>query len=310
MLSAKRSRRIGIPNISDASDPLNLKNVPSEEQESLSNDCVTSAEKQKIAGSESHCQVLHTLPLDTSEASSERRCLEGTKEKMSCCTNSLTLSEIRQHCVEVTDCKTDDVPVEAAVKITNNTLGEHMPSVFNEVEAVACDSFTSHGKVVSPVIPQFSRHRARKRQQRSACKETVQAAGSSHKSSYKKSREKFPCGNYVAYYGYRNVDKVEDPRLELLPKELFDGKDILDVGCNAGMVTIAIASTYSPEMILGIDVDQRLIGLAKRNVRRYMDENSYPSCLKTAFGPIAASLLPSTERTAFPHNIMFQVVKF
>jgi len=326
VLTPNRLRRIGFPNITDTSDPLNLKNVSNEEQESLSDECM---EKSKNAASINYCQVLHTLSFDKSEDNSEqsRLCFDSSadmKEKMSPYSNNLNLNERNQHCVEVSncsmpncsinDCNTDDVPVEVACKTTNDITEEHMPSVFSEVDAVACthsSNFCNRGKIVSPAVPQFSHRRARKRQRQSAhaSKETIPPASSSHKSC-KKNKEKFPHGNYVAYYGYRNVDRNEDPRLKLLPRELFEGKDVLDIGCNAGIVTIAIASTYLPERILGIDVDQRLIGSAKRNVRRYVDENSYPSCLQTAFGPISTNLLPSTESSAFPHNILFQVVKF
>jgi len=312
---SKRSRRIGFPNIADASDPLNLKNISGEERES-SEDCMTSMEIRKNTDSKNHCQVLHTLPHHKTEDRSKQRllCLNSSaevKEKMSPRNNSATSCNRSPHCIN--NCNIDEVPVVATCKIASN-ISDHFSSDCSDVEALASthsSKSTSREKIVSPVVPQFSHYRARKRQRRSAHadKETVPFASRSHKSC-KKSKEKFPCGNYVGYYGYRNVDRVEDPRLKLLPKELFEGKDVLDIGCNAGIVTIAVASTYLPKSILGIDVDQRLIGLAKRNVRRYMDENSYPLCLKTAFGPIATSLMPSSECSAFPHNILFQVVKF
>jgi len=321
VLTPKRLHRIGFPKITDTSDPLNLKNVSSKEQESLSDDCVTSVEQRQNACSNNHCQGVLV-----SEDNSEQRCqcFQSSlrmKERVCSCNSSFTLNNGYLHDVEVPSCslndwKTNDVDDDvAAVKVTDRFSDENISSIFSEVKAVASTRkkrFTSHERIVSPAIPQFSHRRARKRQQRSSytSKEIVTSASTSHESSCKKIKEKFPCGNYVAYYGYRNVGRVEDPRLKLLPKVSFEGKDVLDIGCNAGLVTIAIASNYLPKRILGIDVDQRLIGLAKRNVRRYMDEKSYPSCLKTAFGPIAAGVLPSTECSAFPHNILFQVVKF
>jgi len=322
VLTTNHSRRIGFPDITDPSDPLNLKTLSSEEQQLLSDDSTTSLQKGKNTGSTDCCQVLHTLPFIESEGISEQRGLSldssaDMKEKVSPCNSSLMLSERNQHCIEERDCSINAVdvglPVEVSCTVTDSISDRHMPSVLSEVETVACtrsSKFASHEKIVSPAVPQFSHHRARKRRRHSAraSREIVPSASSSHKSLCKKKKEKFPCGNYVAYYGYRNVDRVKDPRLELLPKELFAGKDVLDIGCNAGMVTVAVASAYLPKIILGIDVDQRLIGLAKRNVQRYMNENSYPSCLKTTFGPIATSLLPSTACAAFPHNILFQVV--
>jgi len=328
----KHSHRIGFPDITDASDPLNLKNVSSKEPESFSDDCLPSMETKKNACGQNHCQealetdhVLDMMPSDENEDALKQECQSvGTSadltEKLCPHNNSFALNDRNQHCVQVPEsstnhCKTDSIPVEAACKIASGTSSEHMPSVFSEDEAVACtyrNKITSHEKIVSPAVSQYSPRRARKRKRQGACagKETFPSASRSHNSLCKKSKEKFPCGNYVAYYGYRNVDMVEDLRLQLLSKELFEGKDVLDVGCNAGVVTIAVACTYLPRQILGIDVDQRLISLAKRNVRRYLDENLYPSCLKTTFGPIAASLLPSAECSAFPHNVLFQVVKF
>ena len=324
VLTTKHSHRIGFPNITDASDPLNLKNVASKEPKSVSADCITGVQERKNASSIT-CKGMHTLPADKSEdSSSETHCQwfdssAGVRENTCSCNNSLTLNNGSHCCVQMTDCsindcKTDIVQIKAAVEMTNNISDEHNPSILSEVEAATCnhsDKDISRDKIVSPAVRQFSRHQARKRRRSMrASTEVIQSASNSHKSACKRIKEKFPCGNYIAYYGYRNVDRVDDPRLQLLPIELFEGKDVLDIGCNAGLVTIAVASHYVPKRILGIDVDQRLIGLAKRNVRRYMDENSYPTCLKSAFGPIATSLLPSTECSAFPHNILFQVVKF
>ena len=329
-MTLKHSHRIGFPDITDVSDPLNLKSVSVEEPELLSDDSITTMEKRKNADSK-NCQeeqletdnMLHMLPFGENKDILKQECQSmGTSanmtEKLCLCNNSFTVNDSNHRCILVSECstnhcKTDVVPVEAACKITTDVSNEHTPSVFSRDEAAACthsNKISSHEKTVSPVISQYSHHRARKRKLRSACKETFPSATSSHRSSCKKNKEKFPCGNYVAYYGYRNVNRVEDLRLQLLSKELFEGKDVLDIGCNAGIVTIAVAYTYVPRQILGIDVDQRLISLAKRNVRRYLDEHSYPSCLKTTFGPIAASLLPSAECCAFPHNILFQVVKF
>jgi len=320
LLTPKHLHRIGFPKIADASDPLNLKSVFTAERRSVSDDCIISMQKRKNVAGQNHCRVLSALPFDKSKDISGP-CLDfsaDSQETSLACDINSTLSERNQPCVEVPDCSLndhncDDRQVEAAFEISSNSITDESAPL--EIEAIVCtdsSQFTGHEKIVSPAVPQSTRHRARKRRQRNAHggTEPVSTASSSTKSFCKKNREKFQCGNYVAYYGYRNIDMVNDPRLQLLSKELFEGKDVLDIGCNAGIVTIAVASTCFPKMILGIDVDQRLIGLAKRNVRRYLDKDSYPSCLKNAFGPIAANLLPSAECSVFPHNILFQVVKF
>ncbi|KAG8487499.1 hypothetical protein CXB51_016251 [Gossypium anomalum] len=60
----------------------------------------------------------------------------------------------------------------------------------------------------------------------------------------KKFKKVFPYGNYKSYYGYRigkGPEREEDPRIRVLKKEWFEGKDCLDIGCNSGVVTIQIA---------------------------------------------------------------------
>ncbi|KAF7632592.1 Bin3-type SAM domain-containing protein, partial [Meloidogyne graminicola] len=60
-------------------------------------------------------------------------------------------------------------------------------------------------------------------------------------------------------------------RLDLLPKEWFIKKRILDVGCNAGHLTLEIAKQLNPSWILGIDIDDHLVGVARKNIRHYFD---------------------------------------
>jgi len=328
-LKTRHPHRIDFPNVTDASDPLNLKSASSEVAEPLSSECVTNMEEAEelINGGCRNQGVLETGQMLVSEnediLNNQSQCVDSssdTKEALFFHNDSFNLNERNQLCVvqasdcSANDCKTGALKVDIACKSSDDMTADHVPSAVDENETgmrTNSNKVTSREKIVSPAVPQHSQCRARKRRRKSALvsKETFPSANSSHK-SHKKSKEKFPCGNYVAYYGYRNVDRVEDPRLQLLSKELFEGRDVLDVGCNVGMVTIAIASTCLPKRILGMDVDQRLIGLAKRNVWRHMEENSYPSCLKTAFGPIATSLVSSSECSAFPHNILFQVVCF
>lgn len=69
-------------------------------------------------------------------------------------------------------------------------------------------------------------------------------------------------GNYLAYYQKRRFDR--DERLALLPKEWLEGKVILDVGCNSGVVDIEMAQTFNPAMVIGVDIDEALIKLAMK----------------------------------------------
>ena len=38
-------------------------------------------------------------------------------------------------------------------------------------------------------------------------------------------------------------DLDEDPRLKVMKKEWFEGKDCLDIGCNSGIITITIGKS-------------------------------------------------------------------
>ncbi|XP_077228624.1 S-adenosyl-L-methionine-dependent methyltransferases superfamily protein isoform X2 [Tasmannia lanceolata] len=69
-------------------------------------------------------------------------------------------------------------------------------------------------------------------------------------------------GNYKSYYNYRiGHDLKEDPRLAVLKKEWFEGKDCFDIGCNQ-------AKKFLCQSILGVDIDAGLIENAYWNLRR------------------------------------------
>jgi 7SK snRNA methylphosphate capping enzyme len=59
-----------------------------------------------------------------------------------------------------------------------------------------------------------------------------------------------------------------DPRVAAMPAEWFAGLRCLDVGCNAGHVTVAIGLHYKPLEILGVDIDRQLIAKARDNLAR------------------------------------------
>ena len=98
------------------------------------------------------------------------------------------------------------------------------------------------------------------------------------KKKKKRPRRKFAHGNYDRYYGYRwekcqmaqfdpNWEK-HDPRLGVMPAELFRGKRCLDIGCNAGFLTIAVAHMFQCAYILGVDIDKSLITKARTILRQ------------------------------------------
>uniref|UniRef100_A0A147AR08 RNA methyltransferase n=1 Tax=Fundulus heteroclitus TaxID=8078 RepID=A0A147AR08_FUNHE len=93
-----------------------------------------------------------------------------------------------------------------------------------------------------------------------------------HHHQAKEHHKKFQYGNYNKYYGYRNPNSSEDPRIHVLCREWFEGKDVLDLGCNSGHLTLYIAKTFRPARILGLDIDSGLIHAARKNIRHYLSE--------------------------------------
>ncbi|POO00868.1 S-adenosyl-L-methionine-dependent methyltransferase [Trema orientale] len=87
----------------------------------------------------------------------------------------------------------------------------------------------------------------------------------------KKRKDVFPYGNYKNYYGYRiGQDMEEDPRLKVMKKEWFEGKDCLDVGCNNGSITIQIAKKFQCQSIIGVDIDSNRIEDAYWHLRKFV----------------------------------------
>ncbi|XP_058460985.1 7SK snRNA methylphosphate capping enzyme bin3 [Malaya genurostris] len=83
---------------------------------------------------------------------------------------------------------------------------------------------------------------------------------------------KYHYGNYDRYYGYRNLNEFIDVRLKVFLRNpyLFRDKDVLDIGCNVGLMTIAVAKMLHTKSITGIDIDSKLIGKARRNLTTHV----------------------------------------
>ena len=117
-----------------------------------------------------------------------------------------------------------------------------------------------------------------------------------------------------------------DPRIDLLDCSYFDGKRILDIGCNSGNITIAIAKKYQPKLIKGLDIDESLIKKAKTNLRvahslrNPENENTslpidlsmrfhhFPQSMTNMFGLLPINLPPNADHTVFPYNVDFETV--
>ncbi|GAA5939096.1 class I SAM-dependent methyltransferase [Sporobolomyces koalae] len=75
-------------------------------------------------------------------------------------------------------------------------------------------------------------------------------------------------GNYLNYYERRvTTDPTQlDDRLELIPREWIENQSVLDVGCNAGQVSIQLARDLHASRVTAVDLDPGLIRKARRNL--------------------------------------------
>lgn len=85
----------------------------------------------------------------------------------------------------------------------------------------------------------------------------------------------FEYGNYSGYYGYRLDKDGNDPRISLMEESWFEGKKVLDIGCNSGVLTIKLAQEFNLESIKGIDIDPSLISKANKNLKEASKLNSH-----------------------------------
>ncbi|XP_073132464.1 probable RNA methyltransferase At5g51130 [Henckelia pumila] len=92
-------------------------------------------------------------------------------------------------------------------------------------------------------------------------------------------------GNYRNYYGYRvGQDLDEDPRLQVMKGEWFEGKDCLDIGCNSGLITIAIAKAFGCRSILGVDIDGDRVQDAYWTLRKLAKTSAHNTSADTELG--------------------------
>lgn len=148
--------------------------------------------------------------------------------------------------------------------------------------------------------------------------------------SQRKPRREFHYGTFSCCYGYQTPILNVDPRLEAFQPEWFRGKKVLDIGCNVGHVTLAIAKNWSPTHILGLDIDGRVVHAARQNLRHFLSElqkqevkqdgdteekqnevamlRTFPVSFRLCRGPIAAPNLLPLAPGVFPNNVSFMKV--
>ncbi|XP_063378178.1 7SK snRNA methylphosphate capping enzyme bin3-like [Cydia fagiglandana] len=134
-------------------------------------------------------------------------------------------------------------------------------------------------KIVSPVVPQPGTWKRVRPHQRPAPPERPisphkqsKAEGEHKLPTFHPKNTKYQYGNYDRYYGYRNLNAMMDVRLQVfeMHRHLFQNKDVLDIGCNVGHVSIAVARTLGARSVVGIDIDPVLIGRARKNLKSFV----------------------------------------
>eukprot|EP01044_Picomonas_judraskeda_P003822 COSAG03_NODE_324_length_8972_cov_5.452271_8_plen_447_part_00 len=156
--------------------------------------------------------------------------------------------------------------------------------------------------------------------------------GSNH--SKKRKRKAFLFGNYDAYYSYRRgpvgaEQRADDPRLQLLQRGWFEGRSVLDIGCNSGLITFALAEDFAPKSILGVDIDDNLIRRAQNRLARLRQTAARAASTGAAAATADSAAEVSSEREterhtereierqsnsggslSYPHNIEFRTENF
>ena len=139
---------------------------------------------------------------------------------------------------------------------------------------------------------------------------SAQMAGSRFPIHFRAKDQKYSHGNYSG--NGTILGAYEDHRLAYFSKEMFSGKDVLDIGCGVGHVSLSLARDFGARRVVGFDSDQKVVETALRNKCHFESAmlpniTRFPAAVRRRLGPLVAPhLLPSSD--LFPHNVTFSVV--
>lgn len=126
---------------------------------------------------------------------------------------------------------------------------------------------------------------------------------------FNKGQRVFTHGNYNVYYSIRRnafSSTGLDCRLATLSQkygvQLFNGKHILDIGCNIGHLTLSLAGILKASKVTGIDIDIQLISKALESLRAIKFHFFFKHCHNQSYFsseplPYLKHLLPPIPRT-------------
>ncbi|XP_018568030.1 probable RNA methyltransferase Y17G7B.18 isoform X2 [Anoplophora glabripennis] len=170
----------------------------------------------------------------------------------------------------------------------------------------------SMDKIVSPVVPQPGAWLKRSTSVNKRTKPRPKAPAEEQPlPQFKEKDKQFQYGNYNRYYGYRNPNNEIDHRLRVFSHHpyLFENKDILDIGCNIGHITLSVARDFRARSITGIDIDQKLISIARKNIKHYVKtvESPRPDEAQVArLSEAKSSFHDKPKGRGFPNNVTFK----
>ncbi|XP_018318837.1 probable RNA methyltransferase bin3 isoform X4 [Agrilus planipennis] len=174
--------------------------------------------------------------------------------------------------------------------------------------------YNAMDKIVSPVVPQPGSWLKRSNSRISNLTRNMQHRGQNNKDvklpQFKGKDRAFQYGNYNRYYGYRNQHSEVDLRLKcfMYHHDLFEGKDILDIGCNIGHITLSVARDLKSKSVIGIDIDKKLIEIARKNVKHYVKSSQTPpdDGKESGEGYSKSSFTKEEKGYGFPNNVTFK----
>jgi len=131
-------------------------------------------------------------------------------------------------------------------------------------------------------------------------------------------KNRFVHGNYNQYYGYRNANQAEDGRIRYFKEDWFRSKQVLDIGCNIGHISITVGKKFAPSRLVGVDIDKELVSVAKKNIKHYMNSRpdkstKYPRSFGKQFGalnPLSLHANGADKIKEFPHNLEFYALNY
>ncbi|KAF5306161.1 hypothetical protein FQR65_LT07437 [Abscondita terminalis] len=298
------------PNIND---PLNLVCTDNEEYE------------QQLCSPLKKCRKKRVRKKRTSSGTSEvadaddSGCVEAKTPETN--TDSAKIPEVTDTATKIKDTK--DLTLELKKDKNKRKSEEH------HKDAVKKFKYWSMDKIVSPVVPQpggwFKRSNSRRDLHHRTVNNRHPKSDNEKMPVFRERNKQFQYGNYNRYYGYRNQHSEVDLRLLCFSnhKELFLDKDILDIGCNIGHITLSIARDFGAKSIVGVDIDKKLIEIARKNIKHYVkssetpphstDEQDgkssefFPISMPILYGPLEIpGFTKESGSQRFPKNVTFK----